>query len=157
MLEIYPYLAAAFLGGFSIAVLYLDRRSSWEANEKDPVAPGTKFKMVVLVNMELKMGKGKIAAQVGHAVLGCYQQALTTAPSAVRWWERLGQAKIALQCPTQIEMHAVKAAAEARGFPTCLVRDAGHTQVASGSRTCLAIGPAPDASFRDLTGHFKLL
>lgn len=31
-----------------------------------------KFKMLLVVNGDLKMGKGKICAQVGHAVLGAY-------------------------------------------------------------------------------------
>lgn len=43
-----------------------------------------RFKMVLLVNMSLKMEKGKIAAQCGHATLGCYQIAMKKCPSAVR-------------------------------------------------------------------------
>lgn len=31
-------------------------------------------KMLFIVNGELKMGKGKICAQVGHAVIGAYTQ-----------------------------------------------------------------------------------
>ena len=30
--------------------------------------------MMFIVNGELKMGKGKICAQVGHAVIGAYNQ-----------------------------------------------------------------------------------
>lgn len=30
--------------------------------------------MVFIVNGELKMGKGKICAQVGHAIIGAYTQ-----------------------------------------------------------------------------------
>lgn len=29
------------------------------------------YKLVVLVRNDIKMGKGKIAAQVGHATVGC--------------------------------------------------------------------------------------
>ena len=121
---------ASFVGGAVAAVWFLDRRSSRLVDEKNPISFGTRCKMVILVNMELKMGKGKIAAQVGHAVLGAYQAALKTVPSAVRWWERLGQAKIAVQCPTESEMHQIKAKADAAGLATCLVCDAGHTQAA---------------------------
>jgi hypothetical protein len=42
-----------------------------------------RFKIVLLVNMSLKMEKGKIAAQCGHATLGCYQIAMKKCPSAV--------------------------------------------------------------------------
>ena len=75
----------------------------------------------------------------------------------VTWWERLGQAKIALQCPSENELHAIVAKAKAADLVTNLVRDAGHTQVAAGSYTVLAIGPAPESAFNGLTSHLKLL
>jgi peptidyl-tRNA hydrolase len=33
-----------------------------------------KTKMILIVNGSLKMGKGKICAQVGHGVIGAYLQ-----------------------------------------------------------------------------------
>ena len=33
------------------------------------------MKMVLVIRSDLKMGKGKIGAQCGHAVLGAYRQA----------------------------------------------------------------------------------
>lgn len=48
-------------------------------------------KMVLVVNMDLNMGKGKIAAQCGHAVLGAYKIATKSCPSAVKYWEMIGQ------------------------------------------------------------------
>mmetsp|Transcript_9170 Transcript_9170/g.18283 ORF Transcript_9170/g.18283 Transcript_9170/m.18283 type:complete len:170 (+) Transcript_9170:193-702(+) len=114
-------------------------------------------KMVLVVNMELKMGKGKIAAQCGHAVLGAYKRGLQCAPSAVKVWEQIGQAKICLQCPTEEEMYQIEKKAKSKGLITNLVQDAGRTQIAAGSRTVLAIGPAPEVEFRGLTDHLKLL
>jgi peptidyl-tRNA hydrolase len=114
-------------------------------------------KMVLVVNMELKMGKGKIAAQCGHAVLGAYKRSVKLAPTAVQWWERLGQAKICVQCPIEAEMDAIEREASRRGLVSYFVADAGRTQIAAGSRTVLAIGPAPEASFQGLTSHLKLL
>ena len=35
--------------------------------------------MVLVVRADLKMGKGKIGAQCGHAVLGAYKQLFSTA------------------------------------------------------------------------------
>lgn len=43
---------------------------------------------------------------------------------------------------------------------SCLVdlqEDAGRTQIAAGSRTVLAIGPAPVRELDSITGHLKLL
>lgn len=48
------------------------------------------FKMVLCVNMELSMGKGKIAAQCGHATLGAYKRAARHAPTTLRSWEYIG-------------------------------------------------------------------
>lgn len=39
---------------------------------------------------------------------------------------------------------------------SCIVRDAGQTQVAPGSRTVIAIGPAPKSVLDKITGHLKL-
>ncbi len=47
-------------------------------------------KMVLVVRTDLKMDKGKIAAQCGHATLACYKTALQTNPAIVKQWERIG-------------------------------------------------------------------
>lgn len=44
------------------------------------------YKMVLCVNMGLKMGKGKIAAQCSHATLGAYKRAIRNCPEAVKWY-----------------------------------------------------------------------
>ena len=43
------------------------------------------------------MGKGKIAAQCGHATLGAYRIASRYCKSALKSWLYFGQAKIALK------------------------------------------------------------
>ena len=53
--------------------------------------------MVILVRKDLKMEKGKIAAQCGHAVLGCYRLAQRYQPEMLRQWFMFGQAKVALK------------------------------------------------------------
>jgi len=54
-------------------------------------------------------------------------------------------------------MEDIESKAKGRGLVTYFVTDAGRTQIAAGSRTVLAIGPAPDSSFVGLTDHLKLL
>ena len=46
--------------------------------------------------------------------------------------------------------------AQTRGLPPTRT-NTGRTQVAPGSRTVLAIGPAPRSSLDSVTGHLKLL
>ena len=114
------------------------------------------FKMVLCVNMSLKMDKGKIAAQCGHATLGAYKASKIHAASNVKWWERTGQAKIAVKV-TEEQMHAASAAAGEMGLISYTVMDAGRTQIAAGSLTVCAIGPAPVHVIDAITKPFKLL
>mmetsp|Transcript_26761 Transcript_26761/g.34507 ORF Transcript_26761/g.34507 Transcript_26761/m.34507 type:complete len:189 (-) Transcript_26761:168-734(-) len=115
------------------------------------------FKMVLCVNTQLKMGKGKIAAQCGHATLGAYKIAQKYCSTGLKCWEWGGQAKICVKVPSEEELLETETKAKAAGLVTCLVRDAGHTQIAAGSRTVLALGPAPVSSFEGISDHFKLM
>jgi PTH2 family peptidyl-tRNA hydrolase len=114
------------------------------------------YKMVLVVNQKLKMGKGKIAAQCGHAAVGCYKRSAKLCPRALKAWEHTGCAKIAVRCDTEEEMRTILDKAFEKGLPLYLVEDAGRTQIAAGSRTVLGIlGPA--YVFEGLTSHLKLL
>ncbi|GAX11949.1 peptidyl-tRNA hydrolase, PTH2 family [Fistulifera solaris] len=114
------------------------------------------YKMVLVVNTELKMGKGKIAAQCGHAAVGCYQRMARQCPIALQAWQQTGCAKIAVQCPTQEELERIRALVRNRGIPYYLVEDAGRTQIAAGSRTVLGVF-GPTSVFTGVTDHLKLL
>ena len=114
-------------------------------------------KMVLVVRMDLKMGKGKIAAQCGHATLGAYRRALKKMPNALLTWEHLGEAKVAVKVPNEAELERIFKEARNKGLNAYLVRDAGHTQVAPDSKTVVAIGPAPKSELDTITGELKLL
>ncbi|KAH8381655.1 hypothetical protein KR093_010275 [Drosophila rubida] len=115
------------------------------------------FKMVLVVRNDLKMGKGKIAAQCSHGAVGAYQRAVTRTPRLLRAWENCGCAKIAVRVESEAELMAIKHAAEQKLLNTCLIRDAGRTQIEPNSKTVLAIGPAAAADIDRVTGHLKLL
>ena len=59
---------------------------------------------VLCVNDELKMGKGKIAAQCGHGVAGIFNKYRRKQPVAFQQWEMLGGAKIALKVSSTKEL-----------------------------------------------------
>ena len=113
--------------------------------------------MILVVRNDLKMGKGKIGAQCGHAAVGAYQTAVVKSPRLVQRWEDSGCAKIAVKIENEEEMMKVFRSARTKGLVTCLVRDAGRTQIAPNSKTVLAIGPALCREVDDVTGHLKLL
>ncbi|KAK4042325.1 peptidyl-tRNA hydrolase PTH2-domain-containing protein [Parachaetomium inaequale] len=147
-----------------------DRRQGLRANTGGGGA-GIKFdareecKMVLVVRTDLGMTKGKIAAQCSHATLACYKSLLRAAQQApqsseakvLRQWERLGQAKIAVQVKSEDELLELMGKARSLGVTAEVIADAGRTQIASGSRTVLGVGPAPKSLVDMVTGHLKLL
>ncbi|XP_024001416.1 peptidyl-tRNA hydrolase 2, mitochondrial-like [Salvelinus sp. IW2-2015] len=89
------------------------------------------FKMVFVVNMDLAMGVGKVAAQVGHAAVGLYQ-ALQEKNSwrEMAWkWDHGGAKKVVLQGTNMAHLLELQALAMSLSLPTYLVQDAGRTQV----------------------------
>ena len=98
-----------------------------------------------------------MAAQCGHATLGAYKISQKRASSCLRVWETLGQAKIAVKVSDDSALLAVQARARDKGLVTYLVEDAGRTQIAAGSKTVLAIGPAPTHMFAGVSDDLKLL
>lgn len=115
------------------------------------------MKMVIVVRKDLEMGIGKIGAQCGHAAVGAYQTALLTIPETVKRWEYTGAAKIVLKIQSEDDLLNIERKAKEKGLNTCLIRDAGRTQIASGSKTVLAVGPAPVNLIDQVTGHLSLL
>ena len=118
------------------------------------VAPDVELKMVVCVRDDLAMSKGKVAAQVGHAVLGAFRvaQRLALPREWARAWLFRAQAKITLKIDGEAALDAVAAAAAEAGLPFIIIEDAGRTEVEPGTRTVLGIGPAPKAVIDAITG-----
>jgi len=55
------------------------------------------------------------------------------------------------------ELEAVKEHAISLNLPWSEVTDAGHTQIAPGTTTCISLGPAPEDLIDKVTGDLKLL
>ena len=112
------------------------------------------MKQAIVIRADLKMGKGKIAAQAAHASLGALKKAKR---SDAAEWESAGGKKVVLKVSSLQELKSVQREAKAAGLPIFLVLDAGLTQVASGSMTALGIGPAPDQKVDRIIKDLKLL
>jgi PTH2 family peptidyl-tRNA hydrolase len=112
-------------------------------------------KLVLVVRSDLGMGRGKIAAQVAHAAVTA---ALAGQGSAgFTAWLRDGQPKVVLKVASADELAGVISRAQDAGLPVAVVRDAGRTQVAPGTPTCCAVGPAPGTRIDAVTGELPLL
>lgn len=113
-------------------------------------------KMVLVVRQDLKMGKGKAAAQCAHAAVGAYKKAARHQPLVLKKWERDGQAKITLKADSEDVLAELEIVAKSQKLVTSLIFDAGRTQIAAGSMTVLAVGPGPADVIDSVTGHLKL-
>ena len=118
--------------------------------DNDPV------KLVLVINNDLKMGKGKIAAQAGHASVTATLRAGEYRPAILDSWLKSGQKKICLKSSYN-EVIELESKAKASGIQTTIITDAGKTQIPSGSLTVIAFGPDNEDKLHDLTGHLKLL
>ncbi|GFS07114.1 peptidyl-trna hydrolase [Elysia marginata] len=115
------------------------------------------YKMVLIVRNDLKMGKGKIAAQCAHAAVGAVEKLAYENLAAVRHWQRQGQPKVVLKVEDEKSFYDLQKAAKAQNLNTCIISDAGRTQIVPGSKTVLAVGPGPIVKIDQVTGHLKLL
>jgi len=112
-------------------------------------------KLVVVVRTDLGMGRGKLAAQVAHAAVVAALSA-QGCPDFGTWLAE-GQPKVVLGVTDGEQLGAVAAAADAAGLRVHVIRDAGRTQLAPGTPTCCAIGPAQNARIDAVTGGLSLL
>ncbi len=116
-----------------------------------------KYKQVVVVRTDLKMGKGKLAAQVGHAAVSAAEEARKKHPEWWRKWLEEGQCKVTAKVKSLDEILELQKEAIQLKLPHSLIADRGLTQLSSGTLTCLGIGPAPSTEVDRITGKLSLL
>ena len=112
------------------------------------------LKQVILVRSDLQLPKGKLAAQCAHASV---EATLKSDTALVREWRAQGMAKIVLKVENEKELIAYFQQAKDDDLTASLITDAGHTVVAPGTKTCVAIGPDDEHKIDFLTAKLKLL
>ncbi|XP_071383922.1 peptidyl-tRNA hydrolase 2, mitochondrial [Centroberyx affinis] len=125
-------------------------------SEASVMGEGGEFKMILVVRNDLKMGKGKVAAQCSHAAVSAYKQLHRRNPELLKQWEYCGQPKVVVKAPDEESLIDLLSHAKEVGLPVSLIQDAGRTQIAPGSRTVLGVGPGPADLVDRVTGHLKL-
>lgn len=115
------------------------------------------YKMLFVVNGSLSMSSGKIAAQVAHSAIDLYQKIIDQRLHSINFWRISGQRKIVVRANSEEELLAIEQRAVInRNIVTSLIHDAGRTEIASGSVTCLGLYGTDD-QLNPITGHLKLL
>ena len=113
-------------------------------------------------------GDASAAPPAGAAAAAAASSAAPTdaaaAPSVadewVTWleaWRGAGSAKVVLQVETEADLMDIVDKARMAKLPVTYIRDAGRTQIAAGSKTVAAVGPAPASRVDAITGSLKLL
>ena len=125
--------------------------SSGDESEYSDVSDEEDLKLVLVVRQDLKMGKGKAAAQCCHATLAAYKRAKRKCPDRLKVWEATGQPKITVKCDSEEDLMLLMVKARSLDLVSYVVADAGRTQIAPGSHTVLAVGPAPSSLLDQVT------
>ena len=112
------------------------------------------LKQVILARNDLKLPKGKLAAQCAHASV---EAVLKSEKSIVKDWQNFGQKKIVLKVEDEKELIHFFQKARDLGFTASLITDAGKTVLAPGTKTCVAIGPDDEDKINTLTGKLKMM
>jgi PTH2 family peptidyl-tRNA hydrolase len=115
------------------------------------------YKQVIVVRTDIKMSKGKIAAQAGHAAVSASEYARKNRPEWWNPWIREGQCKIAVKVKAERELLELERKARNAGLPAALIVDRGLTELPPETVTCLGLGPAPSDKVDVITGKLSLL
>jgi len=118
--------------------------------------PTFRYKQVIVLRTDLKMSKGKIAAQAGHAAVSSAEEARKNFSDWWKAWIKEGQCKVAVKAESEQELLELQRKAKELKLPSALVIDRGLTELPPDTITCLGIGPAPSSQIDEITGKLHL-
>lgn len=112
------------------------------------------YVIYLVVRNDLKMGKGKMAAQCGHAI----QELLEKCPKPLyQDYMKCGYPKIVLKVNREVELLTKWEEAKQMTRHHTLVVDAGRTQLQPNTTTVLGIGPIEKEKAKSLVSDLKLM
>ncbi|MCC7574233.1 peptidyl-tRNA hydrolase Pth2 [Candidatus Woesearchaeota archaeon] len=112
------------------------------------------LKQVIIVRTDLKMPKGKLAAQVAH---GSVEAVMNSDQKMVQAWKKQGMKKSVLKVLSDKELRDLLVQAKNHDLKVGLINDAGRTFLEPGTITVLGIGPDAEEKIDKITGHLSLL
>lgn len=115
------------------------------------------YKLVIVMRNDLKLSKGKMAAQAAHAAVNCAFASKKKDPKTFDKWYSEGQRKVVVKVNDEKELFEIKAMADAQGVINSVITDAGRTEIAPGTVTCIGIGPGKEADIDKVTGDLTML
>jgi peptidyl-tRNA hydrolase, PTH2 family len=115
------------------------------------------YKQVILIRNDLKMSKGKTAAQASHAAVEASLNSKKKHRIIFSAWRLSGMKKVVLKVSSQKELYQYAQQAKEQGITTAIIADAGMTELKPGTVTAVAIGPEKDAKIDQITGKLQTL
>ncbi|MFZ3077341.1 MAG: peptidyl-tRNA hydrolase Pth2 [Candidatus Aenigmatarchaeota archaeon] len=112
------------------------------------------LKQVIIIRSDLKMGKGKLAAEAAHASIAAF---LKAGEEDRREWIEGGMKKIVLKVESEKELISAFNALKKEKLPVELIADRGLTQISPGTKTAVGCGPIEEKKIDKITGKMKLL
>ncbi len=112
------------------------------------------MKQVILMRQDLKLPKGKMAAQTAHAAV---EAVLKTDKTKLKKWHSEGQKKVVLKIKDDKELYKYIQQAKDQGLTTSTITDAGKTVIKPGTVTCGAIGPDKEEEIDLITGNLPMM
>ncbi|XP_054282651.1 peptidyl-tRNA hydrolase 2, mitochondrial-like isoform X2 [Macrosteles quadrilineatus] len=147
---------SGFAFGFAAVVLWKGNMRGLLAAANSITQTSGEMKMALVVRTDLKLGKGKAAAQCAHAAVSCYKRALYDADKYLQQWEKEGQPKVVMATSGEQGLLTLARDAQKKGLIAIVIHDAGHTQIARGTATVVGIGPGPHDMVNSVVGQLKL-
>jgi PTH2 family peptidyl-tRNA hydrolase len=115
------------------------------------------YKMVIVTRKDLGLSLGKLAAQVAHAAVSCVLSTKKNKPKWFTKWQNEGAKKAVVKVDCLDDFIPLKEKAERLEIAAIIIEDAGHTEIPSGTKTVLGLGPAPNNLIDQVTGDLPLL
>ncbi|MBU5688117.1 MAG: peptidyl-tRNA hydrolase Pth2 [Candidatus Aenigmarchaeota archaeon] len=110
------------------------------------------YKQVIILRKDLKMSKGKAAAQACHAAVHSFEKVKW---SLIEKWKFFGSKKVVLAVNNEEEILEIYKQVKKAKIPCFLVKDAGLTELKPGTITALGIGPVEEEKIDKITGSLK--
>jgi len=119
------------------------------------------FKQAIVLRTDLNMSSGKLCAQAAHASLEAALKAMQVdtifKTGLVDNWRKEGAKKVVLMVSGKDALVALRDKATQSGIQNALIKDAGLTEIPSGTITSLGIGPDREEKIDKITGHLETL
>jgi peptidyl-tRNA hydrolase, PTH2 family len=112
------------------------------------------MKQAILVRDDLKLPKGKMCAQVGHAAV---EAVMKSEDETVEEWRSEGGMKIVVKVKDEHELMEYLKHAKQMELTIALITDAGRTTIPAGTVTVLGVGPDHDDKIDKLIKDLKLM